>query len=66
MDIKDIIKAIDQERFFVEFHYDNENDKIIIGAVKEKRNPSGLGRREFAIINKEEKVQFLKKMAEIM
>lgn len=64
MNIKEILNAIEEGKHFIEFQFDSETHNFIVGAIKEKGNPSGLGRHEFAIKEKDDQVIFLNKIAE--
>lgn len=64
MKIKEILKVLEEGNHFIEFQFDSETHNVIFGAIKEKENPSGLGRYEFAIKEKDEQLMFLKKIAE--
>ncbi|NFS21397.1 hypothetical protein FDE82_04575 [Clostridium botulinum] len=66
-DLKEIISAIESNKFYLEYTVDTEPSRnVILGALKEKENPTGWGRHEFVIENKEEQIQFLSKMIKIM
>lgn len=59
MEFTEIIEKIKSNNYFVEFEYDTEKTNVIVGALKEKKNPKGLGRFEFAIRDKKEQKIFV-------
>ena len=50
MNVEDVLKAISSGDYILELNVNNEapTDTVIIGAVSQKTNPAGFGRREFA------------------
>ncbi|WP_336822924.1 hypothetical protein [Sporosarcina sp. USHLN248] len=67
MDAKAVLSAIASGDYLLELniHNDVPTDTVIVGAVSEKANPEGLGRREFAFRG-EEQAELLKGIAEIL
>lgn len=68
MDVNSIFITLEKGKHFIEHSIvdGSNNDKIIIGHISEIENPSGLGRREFAISNEEDKKQFAKLYSEYL
>lgn len=66
MNVKEVLEAISSGDYLLELRADNNvsDDTVIYGAVSEKANPSGLGRREFSF--RGEQNELLVGLAEII
>ncbi|QPJ86763.1 hypothetical protein HH195_12390 (plasmid) [Sarcina sp. JB2] len=59
MNFIEILDKIKSNNYFVEFKYDTEKTDVIVGALKEKKNPKGFNRFEFTIKDKKEQKIFV-------